>query len=152
MQRRGVRLGEIAILVRASFQTREFEERFMKIGVPYKVIGGARFYERQEIRDALAYLRIVAQPNDSLALERIINVPKRGIGASSIQVLHQLARHEQISLFDAASKIIHTDEVRGKARNNMAALLNDINRWREKSEGLKTNELAKMILDIQTCG
>ena len=147
LQRKKVKLGNIAILVRASFQTREFEERFMKISVPYKVIGGARFYERQEIRDALAYLRIVAQSSDSLALERIINLPKRGIGASSLQVIHQQARFEQIPLFEAAGKIVETDEIRGKARSSLIQLLNDIKRWHDRSEGMKTDELAKMILD-----
>lgn len=92
LQRAKVPLSQIAVLVRAGFQTREFEERFITLGLPYRVIGGPRFYERQEIRDAMAYLRIVVQPDDDLAFERIINVPKRGVGPATIQQLYQLAR------------------------------------------------------------
>ena len=96
------RLDEIAILVRASFQMREFEERFITLGLPYRVIGGPRFYERAEIRDALAYLRCVAQPADDLAFERIFNVPKRGLGDATLQLLHDHARRERIPLMRAA--------------------------------------------------
>ena len=85
LQRQGHALGEIAILVRAGFQTREFEERFIALALPYRVIGGPRFYERQEIRDALAYLRLVNQPADDLAFERILNTPRRGIGSATLQ-------------------------------------------------------------------
>ena len=92
MQRQGHSLDEMAILVRASFQMREFEERFITLGLPYKVIGGPRFYERLEIRDALAYLRCVAQPADDLAFERIVNTPKRGLGESTLQIVHEYAR------------------------------------------------------------
>ncbi len=92
MQRRGHALDDMAILVRASFQMREFEERFITLGLPYRVIGGPRFYERAEIRDALAYLRCVAQPADDLAFERIVNVPKRGLGDATLQLLHDHAR------------------------------------------------------------
>ena len=94
LQRKGHSLEEIAILVRASFQMREFEERFIEIGLPYRVIGGPRFYERLEIRDALAYLRCVAQPADDLAFERIVNTPKRGLGDATLQLLHEYARRE----------------------------------------------------------
>src|SRR5208282_6631382 len=94
LQRKGETLAEIAILVRASFQTREFEERFLTLGLPYRVIGGLRFYERQEIRDAIAYLRVIQQPDDDLAFERIVNTPRRGIGASTLQAIHRLARAE----------------------------------------------------------
>ena len=92
LQRKGHALDEIAILVRASFQMREFEERFITLGLPYRVIGGPRFYERAEIRDALAYLRCVAQPADDLAFERIFNLPKRGLGDATLQLLHDHAR------------------------------------------------------------
>ena len=88
LQRQGHNLADIAILVRAGFQTREFEERFITLGLPYRVIGGPRFYERQEIRDALAYLRLIHQPADDLAFERIINTPRRGIGNATLQILH----------------------------------------------------------------
>ena len=92
MQRKGVALGQIAILVRAGFQTREFEERFIKLGLPYRVLGGPRFYERQEIRDALAYLRLIHQPADDLAFERIVNKPRRGIGDTTLRQIHETAR------------------------------------------------------------
>ena len=94
-------LDEIAILVRASFQMREFEDRFIQLGLPYRVIGGPRFYERTEIRDALAYLRVIAQPADDLAFERIVNVPKRGLGDATLQMLHDFARKKRIPLTEA---------------------------------------------------
>src|SRR5204863_5707521 len=116
LQRRGARLSEMAILVRAGFQTREFEERFLTLGLSYRVIGGLRFYERQEIRDALAYLRIVHQPDDDLAFERIVNTPKRGIGQTTVQTLHRLARASGGSLLAAASAIAGSDELKPAAR------------------------------------
>ena len=97
-QRDGRALNDIAVLVRAGFQTRAFEERFVDLGLPYRVIGGPRFYERAEIRDAIAYVRIVHQPDDDLALERIINVPKRGLGEATLQLLRRTARDAGISL------------------------------------------------------
>ena len=90
--RAGRKLSNIAILVRASFQMRSFEERFVQLGIPYRVVGGPRFYERQEIRDALAYLRVIAQPEDDLAFERIFNKPKRGLGDAALQAVHKMAR------------------------------------------------------------
>lgn len=146
-QRAGTSLSAMAILVRASFQTREFEERFITLGVPYRVIGGPRFYERLEIRDALAYLRIVVQPQDSLAFERIINTPKRGIGDSSLQILHQYARLEHISLMESALQLVETDEIRGKARTSLHGLLQDIQRWRKQLDTTSHGELARIILD-----
>ncbi len=146
-QRRGVSLNEMAILVRASFQTREFEERFLTLGVPYQVIGGARFYERTEIRDAIAYLRVIYQPDDDLALERIINKPKRGIGLASLQSIHQLARLESISLWLSITKIIETDELRPAARKNLTMLVNDFTRWRSMLENTDHIELAGIVLD-----
>ena len=98
-------LDEIAILVRASFQMREFEDRFIQLGLPYRVIGGPRFYERAEIRDALAYLRVIAQPADDLAFERIVNVPKRGLGDATVQMLHDYARKQRIPLTEAAATL-----------------------------------------------
>lgn len=147
LQRKGNSLNEIAILVRAGFQTREFEERFITLGVPYRVIGGPRFYERLEIRDALAYMRIVVQPNDSLAFERIVNTPKRGIGTSTLQTLHQYARLEEISLTEATMRLIETDEIRGKAKAALQGLLYDISRWRKQLETIPHGELARLILD-----
>src|SRR5262249_14892125 len=102
LQRKGQRLAEIAILVRAGFQTREFEERFITLGLPYRVIGGPRFYERQEIRDALAYLRLIHQPADDLAFERIVNLPRRGIGDATLRTVNALARERSLPLTAAA--------------------------------------------------
>ncbi len=147
LHRKGESLNEMAILVRAGFQTREFEDRFITIGVPYKVIGGPRFYERLEIRDALAYMRIVNQPNDSLAFERIVNTPKRGIGTSTLQTLHQYGRMEEISLTEATLRLMETDEIRGKAKTALQGLLLDIGRWRKQLETLPHGEVARIILD-----
>src|SRR5262249_60591146 len=105
-QRKAHALREVAILVRAGFQTREFEERFISLALPYRVIGGPRFYERQEIRDALAYLRLIHQPADDLAFERILNTPRRGIGSATVQELHGVARAERVPLVEAARVLI----------------------------------------------
>ncbi|WP_144293062.1 ATP-dependent helicase [Rhodoligotrophos appendicifer] len=144
---RGQLYNEIAILVRASFQMREFEDRFITLGLPYRVIGGPRFYERQEIRDALAYLKITAQPDNDLAFERIINVPKRGIGDASVKKVHALARAEGISLFRAAEAIAVTDELPAKARNALRQLTASFRRWRSLLEGVPHTDLAEMVLD-----
>ncbi|MBR0551793.1 ATP-dependent helicase [Stakelama marina] len=130
-QRGGASLDDIAILVRAQHQTREFEDRFIAIGLPYRIIGGFRFYERAEIRDALAYLRIVNQPADDLAFERIVNTPKRGLGDKAVAQIHQLARAEGIPLLTAAARLIGTDELQARARNSLAAFIGDIARWRD---------------------
>ncbi len=147
LHRKGQSLNSMAILVRAGFQTREFEERFITLGVPYRVIGGPRFYERLEIRDALAYMRIVIQPSDSLAFERIMNTPKRGIGTSTLQILHQYARYEEIPLTEATLRLMDTDELRGKAKAALEGLLFDISRWRKQLETTPHGELARIILD-----
>ena len=147
LHRKGNSLNQMAILVRAGFQTREFEERFITLGVPYRVIGGPRFYERLEIRDALAYMRIVVQPNDSLAFERIVNTPKRGIGTSTLQTLHQYARYEEVSLTEATLRLMETDEIRGKAKTALQGILYDIDRWRKQLNTLESGELARLILD-----
>lgn len=138
---------EIAVLVRATSQMRAFEDRFLNIGLPYRVVGGPRFYERREIRDALAYLRIIAQPADDLALERIINVPKRGLGDRSVQTIFNLARAQNISLFDAARAIIETDEIAKRARTSLGSLIDDLDRWTEAVETMPHPELAEMILE-----
>ena len=147
LQRKGVSLNEVAVLVRAGFQTREFEERFIQLGLPYKVIGGPRFYERMEIRDALAYLRVVAQPADDLALERIINVPKRGIGDATVQTLYAHGRLHEINLHDAVIDLTQTDELRPKVRTTLMKLLDDFGRWRSLIETMDHAELAAQILD-----
>ena len=138
---------DIAILVRASFQMREFEDRFLMIGQPYKVIGGPRFYERLEVRDALAYLRVIHQADDDLALERIINKPKRGFGDKALQTVQVFARSQGISLYRAAEAILSTDELRGKARTGLADLLAGFERWRTAAVTLPPPELAELVLD-----
>ena len=147
LQRQGTRLNEIAILVRAGFQTREFEERFITTGIPYRVIGGPRFYERMEIRDAIAYFRVVVQPNDDLAFERIFNTPKRGLGAASLQVLQVHARARGISLVESAYEILETEELRPKARSTLRQLTMDFDRWRHQLREISHTELAGLILD-----
>jgi DNA helicase II / ATP-dependent DNA helicase PcrA len=144
---RGHRRGEMAVLVRAGFQTRAFEERLIVVGIPYRVIGGLRFYERQENRDAIAYLRVVVQPDDDLAFERIVNVPKRGLGATTLRSVHMLARAEGLSLTAAAGRLIETDELKPAARRAMGALLADCARWREQLSRVPHAELARQILD-----
>ena len=146
-QARGQRIDRTAILVRAQFQTREFEERFISIGLPYRIVGGFRFYERAEIRDALAYLRVIAQPADDLAFERIINVPKRGLGDKAVARLHQLARAEGSPLTHAAAQIANTNELTPQARRSLGALVGDFARWRDLLSNMNHAELARLVLD-----
>ena len=143
----GRHLNEIAILVRASFQMRAFEDRFVTLGLPYRVIGGPRFYERQEIRDAIAYLEVVLNPDNDLKFERIINVPKRGLGDSTLKRVTELARARASSLYQAAREIIETEELAGKARRSLADLLASFERWRAQVSGMQHTELAELILD-----
>ena len=147
LQRNGHVLSEIAILVRASFQTREFEERFISLALPYRVIGGPRFYERQEIRDALAYLRLINQPADDLAFERILNVPRRGIGSATVQELHSLARAERLPLVEAARVLTVGDRLRPAARNALAAFISTLDRWRAQAETTSHTDLVQIVLD-----
>ncbi|MBB4639900.1 ATP-dependent helicase [Rhizorhapis suberifaciens] len=146
-QRGGGSLDEVAILVRAQFQTREFEDRFIQIGLPYKIIGGFRFYERAEVRDALAYLRLVNQPADDLAFERIVNVPKRGLGDKALEKIYRVARSEQAPLTLAAARILDTDELTPQARRSLGSFIGDIARWRDQASALPHAELARIILD-----
>ena len=147
LQRQKQPLNEMAILVRASFQTREFEERFLTLGVPYRLIGGTRFYERLEIRDAIAYLRVLAQPDDDLAFERIINTPKRGLGDATLQQLHQAARDMGAPLTRAARVLAGGDDLNTRARNSLTRLLDDFDRWRGLIDSLPPDELTEVILD-----
>jgi DNA helicase-2/ATP-dependent DNA helicase PcrA len=140
-------LDEIALLVRASFQMREFEDRFIQLGLPYRVIGGPRFYERAEIRDALAYLRVIAQPADDLAFERIVNVPKRGLGDATLQMLHDYARKKRIPLTEAAATLSATDEMKPKPRMALRDLMAAFERWRGKKDAMPHTELAEIVLD-----
>ncbi|MEQ1888943.1 MAG: UvrD-helicase domain-containing protein [Alphaproteobacteria bacterium] len=147
LQRGAGRLNDMAILVRAGRQTREFEERFLTLGVPYRVIGGPRFYERMEIRDAIAYLRVLAQPNDDLAFERILNKPKRGLGDAVVQKLHQTARAQNIPLTRALRLLLETDELPARSRNLLRALDDDFSRWRGLLENTDHPQVAQLILD-----
>ncbi|CAM5340684.1 DNA 3'-5' helicase OS=Afipia felis OX=1035 GN=uvrD PE=3 SV=1 [Afipia felis] len=147
LQRAGQKLNEIAILVRASFQMREFEDRFVTLGLPYRVIGGPRFYERAEIRDALAYLRVINSPADDLAFERIVNTPKRGLGDATVQLLHDHARKRRIPLTEAARAVIETDELKPKARGSLRDLLANFDRWSAQREVIPHTELAEIVLD-----
>src|ERR1700737_1275061 len=134
LQRKRHALSEIAILVRAGFQTREFEDRFITLALPYRVIGGPRFYERQEIRDALAYLRLVNQPADDLAFERILNTPRRGIGTATVQQLHAVARAERLPLIEAARVLSTDDQLRPAARHALAAFIGALDGWRARAQ------------------
>lgn len=140
-------LDEIAILVRASYQMRVLEDRFVTLGLPYRVIGGPRFYERQEIKDAIAYLDITLNQSNDLKFERIINVPKRGIGDTSVKRIVELSRARQISLFHAAREIVETEELSGKARKSLTDLISSFQRWRGLIGEMRHTELAEIILD-----
>ncbi len=147
LQHKGESLDEIAILVRASFQTRAFEERFLTIGLPYRVIGGLRFYERQEIRDAVAYIRVMARPDDDLAFERIVNLPKRGLGEASLRPIHQLARSAGVSLYRAAERLIESDELRPQARSTLSRLIERLRSWRGALAEAPHPEVVGRMLD-----
>lgn len=147
LQRKKFSLSEIAVLVRTGFQTREFEERFIKLGLPYKVIGGPRFYERMEIRDVLAYLRVIAQPHDDLALERIINTPKRGLGDSTIAALYAYGRSKGIALGIAIMDMTQGGELRPKVKATLMKLMDDFARWRSLVDTMNHAELAALVLD-----
>ena len=145
--RSGHKLSEIAILVRASFQMREFEDRFVTLGLPYRVIGGPRFYERQEIRDALAYFRTVCSTTDDLAFERIVNVPKRGLGDATIQLLHDYGRAHGASLFESARALVATEELKPKPRGALRDLVIAFERWQAQLDHISHTELAEIVLD-----
>ena len=144
---RGRSLDDVAILVRAQFQTREFEERFIAIGLAYQIIGGFRFYERAEIRDAIAYLRLIVQPADDLAFERIVNQPKRGLGDKALARIHAHARAIQTPLLPAAAGLLDSDELTPQARRSLGRFIADIARWREMAATLPGPELARILLD-----
>ncbi|WP_457938013.1 ATP-dependent helicase [Mesorhizobium sp. 10J20-29] len=146
-QRKGHNLNDMAILVRASFQTRAFEDRFIEIGLNYRVIGGPRFYERLEIRDAMAFFRVVAQGADDLAFERIVNVPKRGLGEAAIRQIHDTARALRIPMLEAAAKLAESDELKPKPRAALREVTANFARWQAAIETTPHNELAKTILE-----
>jgi len=140
-------LNNISILVRAIFQTREFEERFLKIGMGYRVIGGTKFYERAEIKDSIAFLRIINQKNDDLAFERIINVPKRSIGDSTLKQLHDWGRKNKKSLEDSAIELIQLNKIKPKAKLGLVKILGMFTKWRSDLRKKKHYELMEIILD-----
>ncbi|MCZ4345798.1 UvrD-helicase domain-containing protein [Devosia neptuniae] len=146
-QRAGEPLNSVAILVRASFQMREFEERFITLGLNYRVIGGPRFYERKEIRDALAYLRLVAQPADDLAFERIINVPKRGIGDATLKMLMETTRLQDLPLLSATRLLLETEELKPKQRTTLRSLIGQFDDWAFRAQTLKPFEMVEQILE-----
>jgi ATP-dependent DNA helicase UvrD/PcrA len=146
-QRQGQSLSEIAILVRASFQMRAFEDRFITLGLPYRVVGGPRFYERQEIRDATAYIEVTLNPANDLKFERILNTPRRGLGEASLKALHQLARAHGVPLMQAARLIVETEELKPRPRKALADLIAAFDRWRAAIETMRHTELAELILD-----
>jgi DNA helicase-2/ATP-dependent DNA helicase PcrA len=131
LRRDGHALSEMAVLVRAGFQTRAFEERLITIGVPYRIVGGQRFYERAEIRDAIAYLRLIAQPADDLAFERIVNLPRRGVGDAALRNLHAHARAHSVPLMAAAGRMLESGELKGRLRESLSELLHGFASWRE---------------------
>ena len=148
LRKSGTRLDEMAILVRASFQMRAFEDRFVTLGLPYRVIGGPKFYERQEIRDAIAYLEVTLNPANDLKFERIVNVPKRGLGDTAVRRVTELARARGgVPLYQAAREIVETEELTGKSRKSLADLIASFERWRGQIASMKHTELAELILD-----
>lgn len=147
LRRAGQEYAQMAVLVRTAFQTREFEEKFISESIPYQVIGGPKFYERAEIRDAIAYFRVIMQPNDDLALERIINKPARGIGAKSVEKFYQTARSEQISLYMAIEKMLSEGTVTGKTKTSLSILMSNFAEWRKSMQAITPDELASLILE-----
>ncbi len=147
LRRDGHALNEIAILVRASYQMRVLEDRFITTGMPYRVIGGPRFYERAEIKDAIAYFELVLNPDNDLKFERIVNVPKRGIGDTSVKRIRELAMARGVSLFQGARMMVETDDISGKARRSLSQLLGYFDRWRKQLPDMAHTELAELILD-----
>ncbi|MDQ2859526.1 MAG: UvrD-helicase domain-containing protein [Pseudomonadota bacterium] len=143
----GRRYRDMAILVRASYQMRAFEERFVLLQIPYVVIGGPRFFERAEIRDAHAYLRLIQSPDDDLAFERIVNTPRRGVGDTTVQKLLTLARRRGVSAMAAAHDLAASDEITGRARTVLAGFLRDVDRWRAQKEALPPPRLTETVLE-----
>ena len=139
---------EMAILVRAIFQTREFEERFLKIGMPYRILGGTKFYERAEIKDCVAYLRLIHQEKDDLAFERIVNNPKRSIGDTSLKTVHEFGKENNLSLESAANKMLEQNLIKPKTKIGLSFFLNALNKWRNDLNIKKINHIEKNYLKI----
>ena len=140
---------DITILVRAIFQTREFEERFLKIGLPYRILGGTKFYERAEIKDCVAYLRIVHQDKDDLAFERIVNNPKRSIGESSLKLIHEFSKKDSSNLESASRRMIEKNLIKPKTKIGLTIFLNSLSKWRDDLNNKKIHhvKLLQLILD-----
>ena len=147
LRRQGFAYADMAVLVRTAAQTREFEEKFISEALPYQVIGGLKFYERAEIRDALAYFRVVLQPSDDLALERIINKPARGIGAKSLEKFEAFARDQHLSLYQAIQQMLAEGQISGKAKTALVDLMNKFEDWRRTMQAVTPDELASQILE-----
>jgi DNA helicase-2/ATP-dependent DNA helicase PcrA len=147
LEREGAGLDQVAILVRAQYQTREFEDRFIQIGIAYRIIGGFRFYERAEIRDALAYLRLIAQPQDDLAFERIHNQPKRGLGAKALEAMHSHARRTGLPLAAAALQLADSDELPKRSAITIGGLMRQFLHWREQAETLSPADLLRLVME-----
>ena len=143
------KFNNVAILVRAIFQTREFEERFLKIGLPYRILGGTKFYERAEIKDCIAYLRLIYQEKDDLAFERIVNNPKRSIGDSTIKSIHEFSKKNFLCLENSSKKMIQENLIKPKTKMGLTLFLDLINKWRNDLKIKKINhvKLLQMILD-----
>ena len=140
-------LNDISILVRAIYQTREFEERFLQIGIGYRVLGGIKFYERAEIKDAVCYLRIINQKFDDLALERVIGVPKRGVGENTLNQIYQFSRKNKLCLEDTIKVLIEKNQFKPKIKSSLKQLIEMISKWRVDSKKMKHFDLLKIILD-----
>ena len=147
LHRSGTKYSDMAILVRTAFQTREFEEIFIKEAIPYQVIGGPKFYERAEIRDALAYFRVISQPDDNLALERIINKPTRGIGKKTIDKIRQYAYANTISMYNAAQKMVENGALSGKSAASIKTVIDNFEQWRKQLETMPLGDFASMVID-----
>ena len=140
-------LNEVSILVRAIYQTREFEERFLQVGIGYRVLGGIKFYERAEIKDAVSYLRIINQKYDDLALERVLGTPKRGIGESTLNQIHTFSKENKLCMEDSIFKILEKGDFKPKIKTSLNQLINMIKKWRENSLKMKHYDLLKLVLD-----
>ena len=142
-------LNNIAILVRAIFQTREFEERFLKIGLPYRIVGGIKFYERAEIKDCVAYLRLIYQDKDDLAFERIVNNPKRSIGETTLKEIHKFSKKNSLCLEVSSKKMVDQNLIKPKAKIGLTLFLDLINKWRNdlKIKNINHVKLIQLVLD-----
>ena len=147
LHRNGYEYSQMAVLVRTAFHTREFEEKFIAVAIPYQVIGGPKFYERAEIRDALAYFRVILQPHDDLAFERIINKPARGVGEKTLDKMRDFASREQCSLFDAAARMVEQGGLSGKAKANLSELVRNFEEWRHILPAVSPDDLAAQVLE-----